>query len=182
MKNSKQASFIRVVWDTISDWDLWLSLLAGGGVVLFGLLSDQFAPSTAWFGVGASVSAAVAFGSWVAGRWVSERLESEYGEIVRTVEATNHGEVHLPYVAVSIVALASLTVAALAAAIVEGVSTLQAAILTGFVTWLFAWSLLGALGLIILSHRHQRNIDRVRRSKERAERLERSLGESADPS
>lgn len=164
----------RVFLRTALAWDLVVALIAGFALFFLWLAEDRLTGGVLYLLASVPSSLTIAVAAWVAARNVSDRLQGEYGELVRLVDPSE-ASASLPYYIVTYVAIASAAWSAFAAIVVGGVSIRWAqGVLHAFALFLFVWALAGWISLTWITHKDQQRLGRVRAAKEKAEAEERS--------
>ncbi|MEU4602550.1 hypothetical protein AB0F43_06195 [Kribbella sp. NPDC023972] len=152
-------------------WDAIGSLLFGG--LFFILVATSDAPledSSSLVIAAMSLGGTIAFGSLVAGRWITDRIKDDaYGEVVRKIDY-NESRAQLPFFMVAWAGLL-LIVVAIFTLLTEGefgraATTVCYSVLVALVSY----NVLGLLDLVALSRRHLRRQATLRALKEEEER------------
>jgi hypothetical protein len=167
----------RRIGRSLVHWDAIVSVLLG--VLFFVLVATSDAPledASSLIIAAMSLGGTVAFGSLVAGRWISDRMKDDtYGEVVRKIDP-DESRAQLPFFMVAWAGL-FLMIAAILTLLTKGqigrsVTTFCYSILVTLVSY----NVLGLLDLVALSRRHLRRQATLRALREEEQRRQQEGG------
>jgi hypothetical protein len=163
------------------DWDFYLALAATVALFVTSVISKNFTGGKAYLIGAIPLAFTIATTAWVVGRWVSDRLVDDYGELVRIVDPKESG-VGLPYLLVTIIGMIATAWAILAAIVIDSVDNKYArGAIYSIAFGLVIWSLAGIVSLAMMTYRHQQRAAELRSLRESIEATAREAESNPEP-